>query len=219
MATDKMLKKTAKELNDVMGLNPPIDLKSAPDVLLKRILVAMKFIAKDDVFSADVQEVIDELRTPAKKAAAPAPAKKGKPVPEPEPEEDDEDELVDDDEDEEEEEIPVKAPAKKGKKAPEPEPEDDDEEPEPVKPAKKGKAAPAPVPVTKEKKEKVEKDKTNSPSYVVRYEVCKNPNITDQELANILKKKGMGSLSTTSITIRRKEMLAAIEIFKDLGKL
>lgn len=137
MATDKALKVAAKELNEVLGIEPPINVKGSGDDLTKALKVAIKLITDDDEFTEVTQEVVDELKA-AKKAAAPAPpAKKGKAAP-----------VVEEDEEEEEEEEDeeeVIAPAKKGKKVPVVEEDDEDEDEEEVPAPKKGKVAPAPV--------------------------------------------------------------------------
>jgi len=96
-----------------------------------------------------------------------------------------------------------------------------EDEPEVVKPVKKAEKVVkekvvAEKPVKKEKKEKG--GKTESATYIVRRAVCENFEISNEKLAKILKEKGT-TMADVSITMRKNEMLAAISILKELGKL
>jgi len=112
MATEKALRAAAKELQSVMGLEPPINLKAPVDDLTTQVKDAIEQIQEGDEFSEATQAVIDEFNeveeeeetpAPKRKAPAPAPAKKTKaPV------------VEEEEEEEEEEEVTV--PAKKGAK-------------------------------------------------------------------------------------------------------
>jgi hypothetical protein len=150
MATDKELKAAAKELNEVLGIQPPINVKAPGADLTKGIKSAIKLITDDDEFTDETQEVIDELKVSKKTAPAPPPPpakKKAAPVVE---EEDD-----DDDDDEE----PVPAPKNKKKAAPvvEDDDDDDDDDEEPAPKAKKKAVAPE-VPAKKKKAPVIEED-------------------------------------------------------------
>lgn len=213
-STEKEVKSAAKELN-ALGFEPAWNPKGTAEETLTWVKNAVTFLEADDVLSDATQAVVDELLAPAKPAKAPAkkevPASKGKKAPvAPEPEE----------EEEEEEDEPDDAD----------EPEEDDEEEVPV-PAKKGKAvkeAPAPAPKAKaektakpakaEKAPKVKKEKSISPTYLVRYAVCENPGISIEELQKVLKKAG-ADMAPISISLRKNEMVAAIAILKEQGQL
>lgn len=160
MATEKALRSAAKEMQDVMGLEPPINVKAPLADLTDQIKEAIEQIQDGDEFSKTTQAIIDEFNAPEeeeeeveapkrKKAPAPAPAPKKKaPVVE-------EDEDEDDDEEEDEPEEEVVVPKKKGAKKPvkkvveeDEEDEDDDEEETPA--PKKGKGKLTPFKGTKE---------------------------------------------------------------------
>jgi len=194
MATDKALKAAAKELNE-LGITPPIDFKLPADELKKLIKKAITLLEPDDDLSDELQEIIEELKAPVKKEV-PTPAKKKAPVVEeddtPEPEE----EVVD--------------PPKKKKDRVVVEEEDDDNVP-----VKKGKAEKV-APVAKEKKQPAIKG--ISASYVVRKLVCENPKITNEQIMKKLVAQKL-TMADVSITMRKNEMLAAIEILTELGKL
>lgn len=103
MSTEKALRAAAKEMQDVMGLEPAIDVKAKLPLLTEQITEAISQIQKGDEFSASTQAVIDEINTPEEvedeeEEIAVVPKRKAKPVPVEE-------------EDEEEEEVP--APKKK----------------------------------------------------------------------------------------------------------
>jgi hypothetical protein len=131
----KKLRTAAKELNEVLGIKPPINVKLGDKELTEKVMEAIKLInPKEDEFTEVTTEVITALNPPA--------GKKGKKAPVEEEEEDDDVEDVeeeDEDEDgndaeegeEEEEEVPVKK-GKKGKKVEveeeEEEEEDDDDD-------------------------------------------------------------------------------------------
>lgn len=134
MATEKALRAAAKEVQKVMGLEPPIDLKAPLEDLTDQFKEAIEQIQEGDEFSDETQAIIDEFNeedddeTPAPKKKAAAPKKKAV--------------VEEEEEEEEEEEIPVKKDAKKpARKVVEEDEEDDDEAPAPKK-AAKGKATP-----------------------------------------------------------------------------
>lgn len=218
-STEKQLRKAVVELNEVLGLSPEINPKAKLEVLVKGITSACKLITEDDEFSEATLEVIAEFKAPAKKAA-PAPKGKKQPEPEPEPEpvEDDDEEEDEDEEENDEQEA-------------EEEEEEEEEEPvveeKPLKVVKTPKAAPAKAEKaapakngkeTKAAKSDVPKEKKMNVSYIVRYETCKNPDITDQELMKIVTEKGF-SFTPISITVRRKEMVDAMNFLRAMGKL
>ena len=106
MISDKMLIKAAAELNDLMGLKPPIKLKGDREELTAGIKAAMKHLTPQDELDPKVQEVIDELRKSV------PPPKKSKVKPESEPEE----EIEIEQEEEDPEEAPEEVVQKKAKK-------------------------------------------------------------------------------------------------------
>ena len=75
MVSEKQMRKTAKEMNNVMGLDPPIDESGSIADLRAGILDGIKYInPKIDVFSEETQELIDEFANEGKEkpeAAAP----------------------------------------------------------------------------------------------------------------------------------------------------
>lgn len=86
MASEKQLKKAAEELNDVLGIEPPISMDFDIDVIEEKIKEAIKeLITPEDEFTEDTQAVIDELSAPPAKKPV---AKRKVAAPEPEPEED-----------------------------------------------------------------------------------------------------------------------------------
>jgi hypothetical protein len=132
----KSLRTAAKELNEIFGLDPKINVKADDKEITAKLTEAIKLIDAEDEFSEITTEVINAL-----KGDAPAKGKKGKKVEEEEDEEEDvedtedaedEDEADDDveeAEEEDEEEVPVKK-GKKGKKAVEEEEDEDEAEEE-----------------------------------------------------------------------------------------
>jgi len=68
------------------------------------------------------------------------------------------------------------------------------------------------------KKDTVKKVDGKGASYFVRYFTCQNPKITVNQIESKLKEKGL-SQSPSSISIRRTEMIRAIEIMNELKKL
>jgi len=115
MATNnkKALIDAAKELNEVLGLDPAINVKGSPEEIEKWIVVALDLIEPSDKFSKKTQAVLDKL-APPKKAA-----KKAEPEPEEDEGEDEEgDEETDESEEDEEaeEEAPPAKNTSKGKK-------------------------------------------------------------------------------------------------------
>lgn len=118
MATEKALRSAAKEMQDVMGLEPPINVKAPLADLTDQIKEAIEQIQDGDEFSKTTQAIIDEFNATEeeeeeveapkrKKAPAPAPKKKAPVV---------EDEDEDDEEEEDEPEEEVVIPKKKGAK-------------------------------------------------------------------------------------------------------
>ena len=102
MINEKSLRNAAKELQEVMGLEPALDVKAKLPVLTEQVKEAIGQIDPNvDVFSDQTQAVIDELsgaeeeeeEAPVTKKKAPA-----KKAPEPEPDEEE-------DEEKEEEEV------------------------------------------------------------------------------------------------------------------
>lgn len=155
MATKQDLIATAKELNELLGLEPPINVKAPESEIGEKIKEASELLEPEDKLSKVAKATLEELKKGTKKVASNK--KVVAPVEDDEDEDtdDDEEEVEEDDDEEEEDEEP--APKKKKAAAPAPkkkakveeeededddeEDEDDDEE-EPA-PAKKKGAAPA----------------------------------------------------------------------------
>lgn len=136
MATEKALRAAAKEVQKVMGLEPPIDLKASLEDLTDQFKEAIEQIQEGDEFSDETQAIIDEFNE-AEEEEAPAPKKKAAAPKKKAPVIEDEDEDEEEDDDEE-----VVVPKKKGAKKPvkkvvEDDDEDDEEEETPA--PKKGK--------------------------------------------------------------------------------
>ena len=72
---EKSLRTAAKELNEVFGLDPKINVKASAKELTDKITEAIKLIDPEDEFSEVTTEVIEAL-----KGSAPAKGKKGKKV-------------------------------------------------------------------------------------------------------------------------------------------
>jgi len=226
MSTQKELKKAIVELNDLLGLDPQVDPKGSEKELMKGIKAALKLITPADTFSAGTQAVLDEIKPPVVKAAAPAKGKKAPVVvedDEDEDEDDDEDADEDDDDEEEEEEEEIPAPKAKGKKpvAPAPAPkakgkkapvvvedDDDDEEEEeeeiPAPKAKKGKKAPIVVEEDDEEEEekpkakKSKKEEAAPKTKKTKEEIFKGPGII-KTIVDLLEKSGKKGLSIEEI--------------------
>ena len=137
MATEKAIRAAVKEIQKVMGYEPPIDPKADVETLVEEIRNAAADLQNGDEFTEATQAVIDELTAEDEEEEAPAP-KKGKPAPKKAAPVEEEEEEEDDDE----EEIPApkkaKAVAKKpAKKVVEEEDDDDDDEEEIAAPAPK----------------------------------------------------------------------------------
>lgn len=128
MVNEKSLKSAAKELNEVLDLDPRINLKGTAKEISEGIKEAIRDCIKpdEDEFTDATQAVLDELAGEMVSKEKPKGGKsKPAPVEEEEEEDDDEDEQEDEDEDndddeqedededEQEEEKPKKAPAKK----------------------------------------------------------------------------------------------------------
>jgi hypothetical protein len=101
MITEKSMRAAAKELNDVLGLDPVIDTKAKLSIVTDGVKSALPLIdPKNDEFTDATQAVIDELNgaeeeedeTPKKKAKKPA---KEEEEDEPEADEPEEDSLID----------------------------------------------------------------------------------------------------------------------------
>jgi len=143
MATEKALRAAAKEMQNVMGLEPPINTKAPIDELTEQLKEAIDQIQDGDEFSETTQAVIDEfLEVEEEEEEVPAPKKAKKPAP-PAPKK--KAPVVEDEEEEEEEEeeevvVPKKGVKKPVKKATVVEDDDDDEEEEEVPAPKKAKA-------------------------------------------------------------------------------
>ena len=137
MATEKAIRAAVKEIQKVMGYEPPIDPKADVETLVEEIRNVAADLQNGDEFTEATQAVIDELTAEEEEEEAPAP-KKGKPAPKKAAPVEEEEEEEDDDE----EEIPApkkaKAVAKKpAKKVVEEEDDDDDDEEEIAAPAPK----------------------------------------------------------------------------------
>jgi hypothetical protein len=94
MINEKSLRNAAKELQEVMGLEPALDIKAKLPVLAEQVKEAIKQIDPAiDTFTDETQVVIDELGG-AEEEEAPTPKKKvaGKKAPEPVEEEEEEEE-------------------------------------------------------------------------------------------------------------------------------
>ncbi len=162
--TKKDLVVAYKELDKVIGIEPPIEYEGLKQDEFEEELYKtyVDLVEEGDEFSKPVQATFDALAEKYGNAEEDQDDEEDEEdeIPEPDEEEDEEE----DDEDDEEEE-PVKPAPKgkaKGKAKPEPEPddEDEDEDDEPVaKSVKKGKPEKAPK-VEKHKKEKRDKGYT-----------------------------------------------------------
>jgi hypothetical protein len=153
--TKKALVEAYEELDEVIGVDPPIEHESmGVEEFGKELLQTVEeLVEPEDEFSAKTKKVFkaleemygesdddddDDEDDDEEEEEEPAPKKgkaKGKKKPEPEPEPEEEDDDDDDEEEEEEEEEPApkkkgKKEKAKGKKKPEPEPEEEDEDEE-----------------------------------------------------------------------------------------
>ena len=241
METKEKLQELAKELNEVLGLDPEISLELSEEKLLKEINEAKTMIEPGDTLTELAKEILAELDLP--KA--------------PEAENEKEDSI---------EAIPLRTQIENAERL-----KDlrdiakandefksirgsltkwktkmslidvmldvlDDmegkemQEKEEVKPEPKAKVKAKKV-VAKEEEEKPEEKKTiskkeklikkevlKSTSYYVRYFTCQNPEITVKEIEEKLKEIDL-SQSLASITIRRAEMIHALNIMQELNKL
>ena len=111
MLSEKALRAAAKEVNDVVGVEPPINTKAPVSELIEKLKVAKETVIDpaQDEFTEATQAVLDELDEPQEEAKAPTRKPKPAPVKEEEPEEDP-------DEDPEEEEVVEKKSSKKSSK-------------------------------------------------------------------------------------------------------
>lgn len=176
MLNEKVIRAAAKELNDVLKLDPPFDAKSPLANLTQEIKETVDdpdlYKPGEFEFSTETQSVIDSLISNGK----PKRTKK-------------EEVLEDDDEEEATEKVveklhnrveksPVNAGKKPTRVVVDPDPDDEDEE----KPEKE-------VKVKKEKKEKVERGPS---AYGTSVEImCKDPKTTKESLFKQLTKKGI----------------------------
>jgi len=62
----ELLIKAAEELNEVMGLRPPIDTKDDDESIKAKIIKALELREEEDEFSSEVEEVLAQLETEAK---------------------------------------------------------------------------------------------------------------------------------------------------------
>lgn len=95
MISEKQLRSAAKEMNDVMGLDPEINPKASASVLKEEILKNMEDIEEGDEFTEETQAVFDELK--------PKKGKKYSKKDDGEEEEEDQTEETEDENDDEEE--------------------------------------------------------------------------------------------------------------------
>jgi len=189
MLSEKLLRTAAKELNEVLTLDPPFDAKSDLKDLadeIKSVVNDPNCIQPGDTFTEGTQTVIDELRESKKKTTRTVSTPKKEEV-----------------EEEEEEDVSEKAAAKMadklskqpvnaGKKPTriivEEEPEEDEPEVEEEKPVKKaGKAV-----AVKEPKAKKEKKERQPSPYGTAVEImCKDYTTSKESLYKQLTKKGI----------------------------
>ncbi len=150
--TKKDLVVAYKELDKVIGIEPPIEYEDLKQDEFEEELYKtyVDLVEEGDKFSKATQAVFDALTEKYGTEDEEEEDEEEEDEDEEEEDEDEEEEDEDEEEEDEEEEKPA-PPVKKGKK-PEPEPEDEDEEEEEEdeKPVKKGKEKP-------EKKEKTKK--------------------------------------------------------------
>ena len=108
MLSEKALRAAAKEVNEVVGVEPPINTKAPVSELIEKLKEAKETVIDpaQDEFTEATQAVLDELDEPQEEAKAPTRKPKPAPVKEEEPEEDP-------DEDPEEEEVVEKKSSKK----------------------------------------------------------------------------------------------------------
>ena len=97
----KKLVKVAKELNEVLGIEPVIDVTLEPALLKEEILVAADLIEPEDDLSSETLEIIDSLKATA---FANSSLQEPGPVDDEDLEDFDEEEEEDEEEDEDEEE-------------------------------------------------------------------------------------------------------------------
>lgn len=97
MLSEKALRAAAKEVNDVVGVEPPINTKASVSELIEKLKEAKETVIdpEQDEFTEATQAVLDELDEPQEEAKAPT--RKPKPAP-----------VKEEEEEEEEEEKPAK---------------------------------------------------------------------------------------------------------------
>ena len=145
----KALVKAAKELNEVLGLEPELDVKLDLEKLKEEVKAAGELVEPEDELSEETTKIIEELRE-EKAAAEPEEEDEG------EPEEDTDDDDGSEDDGSEEEEVE----AEDSEDDEEAEDSEDDEEAEEVeKPAKKDKKTKKDVGKKENKIPKKEKNK------------------------------------------------------------
>lgn len=208
---------------------------------------AKKEVVEDDDEVKDVQEVVKpEPKKPAKEEKKPAAKEKEKVVPVKEEKKSEKKGKVKEEAVEEKEETPAPKAKKAASKAEEVKPapaakaskkakveeveEDPDETVEEMVAKSKvesKKKVTEEVPTKKEKKvagrkpgspNKEQKDKTSNPMYLTRLWTCQNPEITTDEIQKKLTKMQIEA-NRSSVNIRRSEMLSAMQLLKELGKL
>jgi chromatin remodeling complex protein RSC6 len=232
------LVEAAKEMNDRLGIDPPIDVTLDRGALKKLVrTAAIELVTLEDKFSEATQAIVSEFRSEGGAEAAPAKGKKAaaakkeeEPAEEEEPEEsedddaeDDGDESDDEDDGEEdaEEEAAAASPKKKGKakaakaakgKGKKEESEDADEG-----------EAPAEKPAKKPRKERAKKE-PSEPKYTkarALHEVLKDgggtrAEITDKLEAAYVKAGGKPGAKATAQTV--STLLAALIEFNVVVK-
>ncbi|GEM_PF-2490727 len=200
--TMKDLLAAYKELDEQIGVEPPIDKKLSQDAFeqeLYDVISDPELVTEDDEFTTATQAVFDQLiekygnveeEPEEEEEPEPIPVKKGKAKPVP---------VVEDDEDE-----PEPTPVKKGKK-----PvvvEDDEDEPEPVKPSKKPVTT---KPIPKAKPVPVEEEDEDEPAPVKKGKVKENVSSSKKE--NVSSKKGMSRPEAVALAIKQNSKLKSIE--------
>lgn len=88
MLSEKALRAAAKEVNEVVGVEPPINTKASVSELIEKLKEAKETVIDpaQDEFTDATQAVLDELDEPQEEAKAPTRKPKPAPVKEEEPE-------------------------------------------------------------------------------------------------------------------------------------
>jgi hypothetical protein len=148
----KQLKTAAREINEIYGQNPPINVKGTEDEIIDGLKEALTEKDDDDEFTEKTAEVVEYIESLSKKADKKKPSKKKEPEPEDDDEDTDDEDSDDDVEDVEEEIVVEKKSKKSDKKAPVKEEKKAKEEKAPVKEEKKADKKAEKKPETKETK-------------------------------------------------------------------